>query len=62
MQEERGIPSGVSRNKLRGVLRFQKKTFNSRGLGGGGHALWTILKKKIHQIVRFHGRPIFAVK
>ena len=47
MQEERGIPSGVSRNKLRGVLRFQKKTFNSRGLGGGTCPLDNFEKKYI---------------
>ena len=33
-QSQFTISSGVSRNKLRGVLRFPKKTFNSRGLGG----------------------------
>ena len=48
---------GVSKNKLRGVLRFQRN--HSTAMTYWGHASAKFKKNK-HQIVRFRG--IFAVK
>ena len=53
-----GKYSGVSRNKLRGVLRFQRN--HSTAMTYRGHASAKLKKKNKHQIVQFRG--IFAVK